>query len=77
MKRSEMIETIVYEALSWDGLDISDRLAYEIAEDMLRSVEKHGMLPPSYTRVLGADVDGAKSGEAVLVKNAWEPEDET
>ena len=39
MKRSEMIEMIVYEALSWDGLDTSGVPLEEIAEKMLETVE--------------------------------------
>lgn len=46
MKRSSMIEAIVYNALSWDGLDTSGVPLEEIANDMLTICEKLGMLPP-------------------------------
>lgn len=46
MKRSEMIDLIVYEALSWDGLETSGISLEEIADDVLKVIEKHGMLPP-------------------------------
>lgn len=46
MKRSEMIERIVYSALSWDGLDTSGVPLEEIAEDVLKVCEQAGMLPP-------------------------------
>jgi hypothetical protein len=46
MTRKSMIEIIAYEALSWDGLDTNGVPKEEIAEDMLRVVEKYGMRPP-------------------------------
>ena len=46
MKRSEVIESIVYECLSWSGLDTNGVPAEEIANDVLTHLEKLGMLPP-------------------------------
>lgn len=61
MRRKEMIDAIVYEALSWDGLDTGGVPLEEIANDMLKVVEKHGMLPPI-------------SKVGYLQSNQWEPE---
>ncbi len=43
-----MIEIIIYEALSWDGLEIdgSGVSLEEIVSDILNVCEKRGMLPP-------------------------------
>ena len=51
MKRSEMIDILVHDMVgeySWDGLKIKISLeyAYGIAENMLKLIEKKGMLPP-------------------------------
>lgn len=42
MKRSQVIESIVYNCLSWDGLDTSGVPASEIANDVLTHIEKLG-----------------------------------
>ena len=65
MKRSEMIELIVYEVLSWDGLDTSGVPLEEIANDMLNVCEKLGMLPPPF--------EGNQYSE--YPENRWEPEE--
>lgn len=44
MKRSDVIESIVYNCLSWDGLDTSGVPKEEIANDILTHLEKLGML---------------------------------
>jgi hypothetical protein len=67
MKRSQMIEAIVYEALSWDGLDTSGVPIKEVAADVLKAVEKFGMLPPSYE---------FKMGDKLIRDNCWEPEND-
>ena len=52
MKRSTMIELIIYEALSWDGLEINSHgiPLEEIVSDILDSCERHGMLPPAHIK---------------------------
>ncbi len=44
MKRSDLIDHIVYTALSWDGLDTNGVPAEEIAEDVLSVIESVNML---------------------------------
>lgn len=68
MKRSFLIEMIVYEALSWDGLNTSGVPREEIANDVLKICEKFGMLPPSI------EVKGKT--EFSYWTNEWELEDE-
>lgn len=46
MKRSEVIDSIVYHCLSWDGLNTSGVDVKEIANDILTHIEKLGMLSP-------------------------------
>lgn len=72
MKRSLMIEMIVYEALSWDGLDTGGVPREEIANDMLKACEKLGMLPP--TRYYKGE--SPLTLEMPFKSNTWEPEDE-
>lgn len=76
MKRSEMIELIVYEALSWDGLSTSGVPVEEVANDMLRVCEKMGMRPPAQETYEISDMQGNNLGVLDDVYE-WEPEDET
>lgn len=72
MKRSEMIEAIIYEALSWDGLNTNGVPLDEIASNVLDVCEKHGMLPPE--RVTNVD---SVSGHSIEYKeNIWEKEND-
>lgn len=48
MKRSLMIEMLVYEALSWDGLETSGMPLEEIADDILKVFEKRDMFVDSW-----------------------------
>ena len=79
MKRSEIIESLVYHCLSWDGLDTSGVPAEEIANDILTHLEKVGMLS---TRVRVEEVRKAISPEGEegtfiswTYKSVWEDED--
>ena len=65
MKRSEMIGRIVYQALSWSGLETNGVALEEIANDMLKVVEKAGMNPPYI-------LDKWETNH----RYEWEPEDE-
>lgn len=82
MKRSELIDRIVYEALSWDGLDTSGVPLSEIANDVLKVIEDAGMEPPRRVWVNIYDepyetVDGIPRVAEVTEVNTWEPEDIT
>lgn len=72
MKRSEMIEAIVYGALSWDGLETSGVPLEEIANDVLKVCERMGMLPPDET-VYGAnwEPENAESMVDELTDKNW------
>lgn len=67
LKRSDMIERIVYEALSWNGLDTSGVPLKEIADDMLKVIEASGMLVPFY------NVRRVEPG-GIQKTLGWEPE---
>lgn len=64
MKRSDMIAYIVYECLSWDGLETSGVPLEEIADDILAAIEKAGMLPPGINH----------NGDGESMDYEWEPE---
>lgn len=70
MKRSEMLDILVYETLSWDGLDTSGVPLTEIANDILTCLEKRGMLPPQQETVYD------NYGETVYVSEVcyWDKE---
>lgn len=78
MKRSTMIELVIYEALSWDGLEIMCHgiPLEEIVSDILDSCERHGMLPPAYIKgIEDKDLYHTKHPEiAAKTVNEWEPE---
>lgn len=74
MKRSEMIDMIVYECLSWDGLETSGVPAQEIASDILKCIEKHGMLPPTIVSL--RESYNRTDGRMGFDVNEWEPEEE-
>lgn len=65
MKRSDMIESIVYNCLSWDGLDTCGVPLEEIANDVLNHLEKMGMLPPDVDRIIEGHL---------CTENKWEKE---
>lgn len=79
MKRSQMIELIVYEALSWDGLDTSGVPLEEIANDMLNVCEKFGMLPPTSKIIKSIDAEMPALGKGKfnyeIETNEWESEE--
>lgn len=76
MRRSEMIELIVYEALSWDGLSTSGVPVEEVANDMLRVCEKMGMLPPKPQSANSDNPIFLELENYTKLLYNWEPEDE-
>jgi hypothetical protein len=75
MKRSDVIESIVYNCLSWDGLDTSGVPKEEIANDILTHLEKLGMLPPA--RGLAPAHVKVEIKNIIRAECSWEAEDET
>ena len=71
MKRSDMIQKIVYEALSWSGLDTSGVPLEEIANDVLTVCENEGMIPP-----MTNETENAPGGFVRLWTMKWSPETE-
>lgn len=81
MKRSEVVQAIE-KYLMIDGVIMKTAMKLEdMAEDILKLIESKGMLPESYQ---GCMRDGKKyirelhgHYDTVLMRNKWEPEDET
>lgn len=70
MRRSQMLELIIYETMSYDGFHEEINVE-ELAENMLACAERHGMLPPAKEgKVVVQEIDG----ELVLPLWAWEAE---
>lgn len=77
MKRSQAIESIVYNCLSWDGLNTSGVPLEEIANDILTHLEKIGMKPPVYEGLITTceEFDKIKhQGRDTTFFRTWEPE---
>ena len=72
MKRSEMILNIATD-LIMNSINIDYKLAQELAEDMLSSAEKNGMLPPVTLVENGIDFDKVDN-IACSLENKWEEE---
>ena len=72
MKRSQLIERIIYQALSWDGLKIDSCGVplEEIVSDILDVCEDSGMLPPQIDTEYQCDTWGTFPVRI----NAWEKE---
>jgi len=71
MKRSEMIERLVFYILESSGHDD----ATDFAEGILNWLEQQGMLPPAI-KVLTTGQEDGEVFELNLLVNEWEPEDE-
>lgn len=73
MKRSEMIQNIASELIHPNTKFMSYDKALELAEIVLKRIEKDGMLPPGYpTNLSGWEI--GKGGSAYIYE--WEPEDD-
>ena len=71
MKRSEMIQLIKEDLLNWDNeVRCCDHL--KMAEYLLNTMEKAGMLPPFNQSMFKKDWDQHASLDG---GNKWEPED--